>query len=146
MTHPNVELLRQPLKQTTRNVENFQARVAKLTVRRRGDVAAELARENLEPVTDAERWTIDGFEQLRMRLGRPGVVDGRRPAGKDQTAWRFRVNSIDGRVERKNLAINARFSDAPRDELCVLRSEVKYYYGFMILGAHGLERVSDYSY
>jgi len=22
--------------------------------------------------------------------------------------------------------------------LCVLRSEVKYYYGFMILGAHGL--------
>jgi len=29
--------------------------------------------------------------------------------------------------------------------LCVLRSEVKYYYGFMILG-HGLERVSDYSH
>jgi hypothetical protein len=30
--------------------------------------------------------------------------------------------------------------------LCVLRSEVKYYYGFMGLGAHGLERVSDYSH
>jgi len=29
--------------------------------------------------------------------------------------------------------------------LRVLRSEVKYYYGFMILG-HGLERVSDYTF
>jgi hypothetical protein len=81
-----------------------------------------------------------------MRFGRVVVVNGRRPAGKDQTAGRFRVNSIDGRVERKNLAVNTRFSDATRDELCVLRSEVKYYYGFMILGAHGLEEVSDYTF
>ena len=80
-----------------------------------------------------------------MRFGRAVVVNGRRAAGKDQTFGRFRVNSIDGRVERKNFAVNARFSDAPRDELCVLRSEVKYYYGFMILG-HGLERVSDYTF
>jgi hypothetical protein len=80
-----------------------------------------------------------------MRLGCALVVNGRRPAGKDQTARRFRVDSIDRRIERKNLAVNTRFSDAPRDKLCVLRSEVKYYYGFMILGAHGLERVSDYS-
>jgi hypothetical protein len=77
-----------------------------------------------------------------MWLGRGVVIDGRRPAGKDQTPRRFRVNSIDGRVERKNLAVNTRFSDAARDELCVLRSEVKYYYGFMILGAHGLERMA----
>ena len=81
-----------------------------------------------------------------MRFGRAVVVNGRRPAGKDQTPRRFRVDSINGRVERKNLAVNTRFSDATSDELRVLRSEVKYYYGFMILGAHGLERVSDYTF
>src|SRR5678815_376150 len=129
MTHPYVELLRQILKKTTRHVEHFQSCVAKLAIWRRGHVAAKLARKNLEPVTDTERWTVDRFEQLRMRFGRVVVINGRRSAGKDQTARRFRVNSIDGRVERKNLAVNTRFSDAPRDELCVLRSEVKYYYG-----------------
>ena len=77
-----------------------------------------------------------------MRFGRAVVVNGRRPAGKDQTFGRFRVDSIDGRVERKDLAVNTRFSNPPGDELRVLRSEVKYYYGFMILGAHGLERMA----
>src|SRR3954447_22230043 len=117
MAHPNVEFLGQTLKEATRDVENFQARVTKLAIRRRFDVAAELAGENLEPVTNAERWTIDRFEQLRLRFGRAVVVNGRRPAGKDQTFGRFRVNSIDGRIERKDLAVNPRFSDATSDEL-----------------------------
>ena len=84
---------------------------------------------------------------FRLRRRRVAVViNGRRSAGKDQTLGRFRVNSIDGRVERKDLAVNTSFSDATGDELRVLRSEVKYYDSLMILGAHGLERVSDYSY
>src|ERR1044072_1869385 len=80
-----------------------------------------------------------------MWLRRCRVVDGRRPAREDQALGQFGVDGFNWRVVRKNLAVNARFSDAPGDELCVLRSEVKYYYGFMILG-HGLERVSDYSH
>src|ERR1041385_4360490 len=146
VTHPNVQFLRQTLKQPARHVEYFQPRVTKFTIRRRCDVAAEFAGKNLKPITDAERWTVDRFEQLRMRFGRAAVVNGRRPAGEDQTFRRFRVNSVDGRVERKDLAINTRFSDATGNELRVLRSEVKYYYSFMILGAHGLERVSDYTF
>src|SRR3954447_20017048 len=85
VAHPNVELVWQILKQPARDVENFQARITKLAIRRRGDSAAELARENLKPVADAERWTIDRFEQLRMRFGRAVIVNGRRPAGKDQS-------------------------------------------------------------
>ena len=81
-----------------------------------------------------------------MRLRRRSVVDGRRPAREDQSAGRSGVDCFDWRVVRKNLAVNTRFSNATSDELRVLRSEVKYYYGFMILGAHGLERVSDYSH
>jgi hypothetical protein len=81
-----------------------------------------------------------------MRLRRRSVVDGRRPAREDQSPGRFAVDCFDGRVIRKNLAVNTRFSDATSDELRVLRSEVKYYYGFMILDFAHLERVADYSH
>src|ERR1041385_1854333 len=59
VTHPNVELLRQSLKQTTRRIQHFQARITKLTIRRCIDSATELTRKHLESVADSERWTID---------------------------------------------------------------------------------------
>src|SRR5215207_6106014 len=81
-----------------------------------------------------------------MRLRRSSVVDGRRSSGEYQSLRRFGVDCFDGRVVRKNLAVNAGFSNATSDELRVLRSEVKYYYGFMMLGVAHLERVADYSH
>ncbi len=59
MTHPNVHLFGQTLKQTARHIENFQSRVTKLAIRRSSHIAAKLACKNLKPVTDAERGTID---------------------------------------------------------------------------------------
>ena len=81
-----------------------------------------------------------------MRLRRRSVVNGRRPAREDQTLWRFGIDCFNRRVEGKNLAVNARFSNATSDELRVLRSEVKYYYGFMMFDVAHLERVADYSH
>ena len=80
-----------------------------------------------------------------MWFRRRSVVDGRRSAGEDQTPWGFGVDCFNWRVVGKNLAVNTRFSNATSDELRVLRSEVKYYYGFMMAVAH-LERVADYSH
>src|SRR4029079_1295949 len=74
VTHPDVELWGQPLNQSTRHIEDFEARVTKLAIRRRGDSATKLARKDLEPVADAERGTVDRLQQLRMRFGRGVVV------------------------------------------------------------------------
>src|ERR1043166_4089271 len=95
MTHPHVEFLRQPLEQKTSRVEHFQARITKLTIRRSSDRPTELTRKDLEPVADSERWTLDGFEPLRIWLGRGRVVNRRRPAGKDQTSRRAREDRLD---------------------------------------------------
>ncbi len=67
-----------------------------------------------------------------MRFWRRRVVNRRRTAREDQPLGRSRIDCFNWRVEGKNLAVNARFSHATSDELCVLRSEVKYYYGFML--------------
>src|ERR1044071_2213772 len=65
VTHPNIQLRRQTLKQSTRHVQHFQSRITKLTIWRRSHLSSELARKDLEPIADPERWTIDRFEQLR---------------------------------------------------------------------------------
>lgn len=75
-----------------------------------------------------------------MRLWRRRIVNRRRTAREDQALWRSRIYRFDGRVEGKDFAVHARFSYSTSDELCVLRSEVKYYYGLMIYAGHGLER------
>ena len=59
VTHPNVHLRRQTLKQPTRHIDNFQPRITKLAIRRSGNCSAKLARKDLEPVADAKRGTID---------------------------------------------------------------------------------------
>src|SRR5215216_5086569 len=62
MAHPDIELLWQTLEQTTRDVQNFQACVTKLTIWRRDHRAAKLARKHLKAIADPQRRTVDGLE------------------------------------------------------------------------------------
>ena len=74
VTHPNVEFSGQPLEQATRHIEDFQTRVTELAVRRRDHGTAKLARKDLEPVTNAERGTVDRLQQLWMGFRSSVVV------------------------------------------------------------------------
>ena len=54
MTHPNVHLSRQTLKEPACDVENFQPRITKLSIRRSDDITAKLTCEYLKAITDSE--------------------------------------------------------------------------------------------
>src|SRR5687767_11497509 len=112
MAHPNVHLGRKALEQSAGDVENLQACIAKFAIRRSVNYAAEFAREDLKPVADSQRRTVDRLEQLWIGFGRLSVVNRRRAAGEDQTFRRTRVDGFDGSVERKDLAIYAGLSNA----------------------------------
>lgn len=64
-------------------------------------------------------------------MGRAFVINRGRAAGKNQAFRIARANFCGGRIERQNLAVNSSFPNATRDQLSVLRAEVKYDYGFV---------------
>ena len=87
---------------------------------------AELLRERLHAVTDAEnrRACVAQFEH-HVRYSRRGVLRHRLGATRQYDATRAELaNEIFRRIERMNLAVHAGFTDAPRDQLGVLGTEV----------------------
>ena len=88
------------------------------------DGAAEVARHQLHPVTDAERRDAE-LERCRIEFGRPVGVDRGGAAGEDQ---RERVARRDlGRREpvADELRVDARLAHAAGDQLAVLAAEVE---------------------
>lgn len=97
--------------------------VAVFVLVRTGDFPAELAAHELHAVADAQHGDTrleDGFVHLRRAFR----IDAGRTAGEDDAFWVVRQDLFRRLRVRKDLAVNAAFPDAPRDELRVLSAEV----------------------
>ena len=89
------------------------------------DVAAEVARHHLHPVTDPERRDPE-LEHVRVHLRRALGIDRGRPAGEDQ---RERIPGAHlGRRDAMadDLRVDARLAHPARDQLAVLAAEVEH--------------------
>ncbi len=92
------------------------------------DAAAELEREQLGPVTDAERRDAE-LEERRIEARRSVGVDRRGAAGEDQRAGIAALQLLDRRVVRDELGVDARFTHASCDQLRVLAAEIDHQHG-----------------
>ena len=87
------------------------------------DLAAELRGERLHAVADAEDGRTGGQQRVAdLRRARLAYRLG--AAREDDALRRERRDLLGGRVERQDLAVDADFAHAPRDQLRVLATEV----------------------
>ena len=89
------------------------------------DTAAELEREQLRAVADAEGRDAE-LEERRIEPRRAVGVDGRGSAGEDQRARVAALELVDGEAVRDQLGVDARLTDPARDQLRVLAAEVDH--------------------
>ena len=87
------------------------------------DPAAELERQQLGAVTDAEGRDAE-LEQQRIELRRAVRIDGRRAARENQGSGVAVSQVVDRRPVRDELRVDARLPDPPCDQLRVLAAEV----------------------
>ena len=88
------------------------------------DAPAELQRDELHPVTDAEH-RYPELEQLRIELGRVVGVDRRRAAGEDQALRLAPGHLLGADVMRQQLAEHPALAHPARDELRILPAVVE---------------------
>ena len=89
------------------------------------DPAAELERQQLRAVTDAERRHAE-LEDRRVEPRRAVGVDRRGAAGEDQRGRVAPPDLLDGDAVRDELGVDARLAHAARDQLRVLAAEVDH--------------------
>ena len=87
------------------------------------DLAAELARDPLHAVADAEHRHSELEETARDR-GRIRGVHGCGTAGEDDRSEVHRTRDLERAPRRRDLAVAPRLAHATRDQLRVLRTEV----------------------
>ncbi len=85
--------------------------------------AAKLGGDGLLAIADGEDRQA-GVENFLRRAGRAGLGDGGRAAGQDHGFGLDGVEGLFRRLERRDLAIDARLAHAARDELGHLRAEI----------------------
>ena len=103
------------------------------------DPAAELERQQLRAVTDAERRDAE-LEDRGVELRRAVGVDRRRPAGEDQRDRVAPPDLVDRRAVRDELRVDARLAHAPRDQLRVLAAEIDDEHGALLRRGLRLQR------
>jgi hypothetical protein len=87
------------------------------------DLAAQLRRHRLLAIANAEDWYPGGQERIR-HARRAFVVDRGWAARKNHRFRRQLRERLFGVLDGRDLAIDARLADAPRDQLRHLRSEI----------------------
>ena len=90
-----------------------------------GDLAAELQREQLGAVADAERRDPE-LEELRVDPRGALGVDGGGAAGEDQRGRVPPPHLLDAERVRHELGVDARVADAACDQLRILAAEVEH--------------------
>ena len=88
------------------------------------DAATQLRRHRLHAVTNAEHRHARRPHRLR-RARRVAFGDAVRSAGQNDAARCEGADEVIADVVRMDLAVDVRFSEAARDQLCVLRTEVE---------------------
>ncbi len=97
-------------------------------------LAAEVVNDEVQSVADAEDGDVE-LEEVWIGSGRVGVVDGGRAAGEDYAEGIMGLDVAERNRAGQHDREDVELSDAPGDELGVLRSEVEDYY---CLGVHPL--------
>src|SRR5579872_1349650 len=114
MTHPDTMLL---------SFEAFEQRVLRVDLQRRGAVLlrlrgwslrAQMRRDDIHAVADAENRRVD-LEHLGIEVGRVLFIETRRPARQDDAARLHRANFRERKIERMNFAIHVRLAHPSRD-------------------------------
>src|SRR5262249_11773260 len=87
-------------------------------------LAAEVEYHVLQAIADAEYGKFQ-IEDAGIGDRRVFVVDGRRPAGQDDSDGWVAANLFERRVAGKNRGEDVQFADAARNQLRILRPEVE---------------------
>ena len=88
------------------------------------DLAAQLERDELHAVTDAQHRDVE-LEQLGIQARRAVGVHRRGPAGEDEALGLAPPDLLRADVVRQQLAEHAALADAARDQLRVLAAVVE---------------------
>ena len=123
VAHPDGQLLRKSLEQT-RPLADREHRGAVLALARGRNLASEVVRDQLHAVADPQD-RHPAAQGGRVDLGRVGLVHGGGTAAQDQPGRPACLQLRPGRGARDELAVDARLSDAPGDQLRVLGPEVQ---------------------
>ena len=123
MRIPDLQRLRQAVKERTRTIADGQGAFAEFPFPAGLDLAAQKVREDLNAVTDAEDRKTQ-FENIFVRQRRVFRIHAVRTAGKDQPA-RFERGDMPGRsVVAQNGGIDVALADAAGNHLGVLGTEI----------------------
>ncbi len=120
---PDLERGRQPREQCRPRLD-LHRRVAELATRGTADRAAEHVRHQLHAVANAERGDAK-LEHRRVRPGRSGIPDRARSARKDDARGAPPRDVRRRRRRRQNFGIHRQFTQAPRNQLRVLRAKIE---------------------
>ena len=132
MTHPDIHLGRQPIEQQTGCRRRPSALHSQIRDWATISLRHPCRKPDLQAVADPQHGAINRFEQLRVGTRRVRPDRRRQGCPKESALQAVDRNSFDRGIERKNFAIDTCFANAARDQLCVLRSKVKYYDGFVL--------------
>lgn len=122
VAHPYRRFFGNALKERAAAVAEEQG-VPVFVLVRAGHFPAEGAAHELHAVADAQHRHAR-IEYGRIHFRSPFRVHAGRAAGEDDAFWVVRQDLFRRLRVRKDLAVNAAFPDAPRDELRVLSAEV----------------------
>jgi hypothetical protein len=125
VAHPHFQVRARPGEPVQQRVfiRELHLGVAVLTVIGALDRTAELRGERLHAVADAEHRRRRGEDRV-ADLRRAGGAYRLRTARQDDAGGRYLRDLLRASVVRQDLAVDADFANAPRDELRVLPAEV----------------------
>ena len=124
MRVPDLQRLGQPGEQRAEAVFDAQRAFAVFTLLSRLDFAAQILRQQLHPVADAEHGEAEFEERAigqRRRLG----IHARRAARQDDALGFERRDLRGGNVVAQDDRIDVALADAPRNDLRVLRAKIQ---------------------
>ena len=136
MAHPDdvLALVFPDAGEEPRGRDDVEVGAAELAMVAALDLAAELLGHGHLAVADAEHGQA-ALEHCLRRAGRADVGDRGRAAGEDHAFRAEGRESFFGEVERRDLAIDAGFAHAARDQLRHLRPEVDDEDAVVVLGS-----------
>src|SRR5581483_10752640 len=124
VAHPDSLLaLVDSLEQRIAPVDNQRGR-AVLASARAGAAGAQMLRDHVKPVADAEHGASD-VQHLGRNIRRAGLVEARRTTRQNDPARAHRADLLGREIVWMNLAIGARLAHAASDELRVLAAEIQ---------------------
>ena len=122
--HPDMQRARETFKESASVGEELDVGEAVLTLLARPDFASELLRHVVQSVAYAEHRDSE-MQHLLVGDGSVFFVDGRRASRQDDAAGAVALDLFEGSGAGKYDGEDVLFADAARNELGVLRAEVK---------------------